>query len=328
MEGFDVYGAGVFATVGVGSGWTSNGGNIVSGDSRNGTFCLSTGGGTNHNSTFGLVNQPRRGLGFAAKCTSLPPGSTRGIGGFTTTSGNYINIGIPSGGSNYALYNGTTLVASLSKIAVAGVYDYIEMDYNAATGAITIRINETEEVLTTSTIVGGDINGLRFGRNSGSVGLPGLFIDDVYVTDNGDLLGDRAVITTFPDADLLNQDWVPNPGPDGFDMLNNVPPTADYVEAVNLGDVSDFDFPALPVTAFQVEAVMISPRWVRTAASVEEATAHVIIAGTPYSLTPVIVPQTTPIWDRFVWGENPATLTQWLPAEIQTGFEAGIERTT
>lgn len=328
MEGFEPLEAGNLSTVGVGYGYTGSSGSgtqINSSDARNGSKCLRISNGSSNYQRFLLSGGTNRGVGCAVKYTGTPAYFEPIVGFFDGSD--WYGVGINTAGV-LCVFDGNSVQDTGTVPLTASVYYYVEFSFNTATGAYTARLNESDDVLTGTMSTAGTISSIQFGyhTNVGGVGTV-RFVDDAYSTSDGSLLGDRTVDYRFPTADGSNQDWTPATGGDGFDMIDNVPvDAADYVEASTAADVSDFDFGAMGVTAYEVEAVMLIANWLRTGATSETARTRVNIGGSNYPGATVTVPQTTATWARQIWDENPDTSVDWVPADVQSSFDAGLER--
>jgi len=80
----------------------------------------------------------------------------------------------------------------------------------------------------------------------------GHFYDDFYVCDatgsvNNNFLGDRRVITIFPNADTADEDFALSTGSDSFALLddNGLDDDTTYVESATVTDRDLFDFESI-----------------------------------------------------------------------------------
>lgn len=165
-------------------------------------------------------------------------------------------------------FAGTLLGDSGSNVLDLNALYHIEMKVglHASTGTVTVRVNGVDWITATAknTISGTSISRLQLLHNAGATGGGGEnhrhYMTDVFVWDgagaqNNDFLGGCNVITLFPSADTADADWTKSTGVVGFSIIDNMPPTADYLEAPNVADLSIFDLTDLPHTSFSVKGV-------------------------------------------------------------------------
>lgn len=149
---------------------------------------------------------------------------------------------------------GTTVLATSGVVMVLNTWTYIEFKVTVAeTGAYELRVNGVLllDDVSEDTRAGATndyANRVRLGGPVGSAGS-GIFYDDLYVCDatgavNNDFLGDRRVITIFPDADTADEDFTASAGTDNFDLVNDngLDDDTTYVESSNPTDRDLYDF--------------------------------------------------------------------------------------
>lgn len=119
-----------------------------------------------------------------------------------------------------------------------------------------------------------DIN-ISNGQISGiyaSEGLNGFrfYLDDFYILDttgpeNNTFLGDRRMRTLLVQTDDAPQEWVSSTGGSAAAILDNVPPTADYIAADGAGDVSKFGLgEQLPFNTSDIAGVVVFGRTMKS----------------------------------------------------------------
>lgn len=330
IEGWEPLATGNVSSIAVGYGYTGSSGSgtqIDGTDFRNGSKCLRLSNGSSNYQRFLFSGGANRGIGFAVKYTGTPA-YFEPFGGLLLASGELINLGINASGV-LCVFDDNSVLQAGTVALTPGVYYYVELSLNASTGAYTARLNVSDDSFSGSTGLGAStITAIEYGYHTNVGGVSTVrFIDDCYSTNDGSLLGDRTADYRFPDADGTAQDWTPATGSDGYAMIDNVPVNgSEYVEATAAADASDFDFGTMGVTAYQVSAVMVLTNWIRTGATSETARPRITVGGSVYNGSTVTVPQTTATWDRQIWDENPDTSSDWTPSDVQSSFDAGLER--
>lgn len=332
IEGWEPLAAGNVGTVATGYGWffsSTSSVTIDGANARNGSKCFNLPSNNARYAQFDLTPANIRTLGFAHKFTGALSASSTGsnaIGGVLTSGGNNVHLRFTSTG-NLQVMVGSTAIDTGTEIYSAGVYYFFEMFVNGSTGAFEVRApNET--ITGNLGISGQTVDSVVMGKTNTAAGAPTQrYYDDIYCNDDGTFFGDCAADYRFPTSDGTAQDWTPASGVDGYAMIDNVPVNgAEYVEATTAADASDFGFSAMGVTAYQVHAVMLAVNWLRTGATAETARTRVNVGGTSYNGAAETVPQTTAEWVRQYWTNNPDTAAPWTPAEVQSTFDAGLER--
>ena len=145
----------------------------------------------------------------------------------------------------------------------AGVYTRYELKVvigGGVSGSFELRVNGVVALavsgINTNAEGTGDCNIMELG---GLGGGQDSFHDDVYCGD--DFAGDIIVVENVPSADGFYTQWTPNPGPDHFDNVNEIPPDSDttYNSSDVVGQIDTFDIPNSGYTPpIQVLAVQTS----------------------------------------------------------------------
>jgi len=169
-----------------------------------------------------------------------------------TTQG--FNVLLNSDGKLSARRGTTTLATTAAAQVVLNTWVYIEMKVSVAeAGSYDIRVNGVSVLSNGSvdTRAGTTNNYGNRVRLYGPVGGAGSghFYDDFYVCDatgsvNNDFLGDRRVVTIFPNADTADEDFALSAGSDSFALLddNGLDDDTTYVESATVTDRDLFDF--------------------------------------------------------------------------------------
>lgn len=274
MDGFDHYGStvsnmmdGLWAEVG-------SGGALSTAQVRTGTRALQIGGGDAR-----LVLPESRtvvGVGMGVFFTSLPTNNTA-FGyefrdnanqphislNWMSTGGIAVRRGNPSGG---------TILEETEPVITAGAWHHVEIriKIDDTDGEIEVRVNgvtvlDLAEIDTSNTA---NVHCAQISFNSGASFQ--YFIDDLFVWDdtgnsNNDFIGDRRVITLFPEEDTAQADWAANTGLP-VDAINEAAPNDEttYIEATAPAQVSEFTLDDLPSDVSLISAVMTLVRMRKT----------------------------------------------------------------
>lgn len=182
------------------------------------------------------------------------------------------------GGIN--VYKASTLLgSSANNVITAGVYYWWEVKLlrNSGTnlGSIEVRINGVSVLTVTGITMAHIIESVTLG-NLGTAGhgnstsrYDDFVIWDTTGTRNNDFLGDRRCPTSFPNADTAEADWTKSTGTSGFALIDNNPPVdAQYIEAQNAGDISEFTKTAVGVATNDIAALVVVGRAAKSDAGV------------------------------------------------------------
>lgn len=175
--------------------------------------------------------------------------------------------------------SGVSLGATASPAVVAEAYQHIEtlVTFDHETGSVEVRVNGVTVLSITGADTVATLNeecsqvALLCGRNFSS-GAPGLDtdIDDYFVYDdsgsfNNTFIGDRRVLTLFPNADTAQEDWVPSTGSDSFAMVDEADPDDDstYLSAaagISPAPVTELELGDLPAGISAISAIQLVHR--------------------------------------------------------------------
>ena len=167
------------------------------------------------------------------------------------------NVQLQSDGKIAARRGTTTLATTAAAHVVLNTWVYIEMKVSVAeAGSYDIQVNGVSVLSNGSvdTRAGTTNNYGNRVRMYGPVGGAGTghFYDDFYVCDatgsvNNNFLGDRRVITIFPNADTADEDFALSTGSDSFALLddNGLDDDTTYVESGTVTDRDLFDFESI-----------------------------------------------------------------------------------
>lgn len=266
--------------------------------------------------------------GFRIRCAAFTAGGTvYGCGIIGTVA---LFLSIDSTGHPILRRGATTIWTAADPVA-AGTYQYLDAVYDRTGGTCLIYLNGTligtvNSITSIGTITTARVGNILLTANSSHTST---YVDDVYFNSGNDRYGEIGVIILAPNADLGGNQWTVNGVASGFQALDNVPENAaQYIEAVNVGDISGFDLPETPLGTFQIFTVVNRYRAQKTDAGAGEMRGFLQIgAGSYAGANRVLVQGTyTSYDDRY--DLNPATGLPWVPADFVANNTAlGYERT-
>lgn len=167
--------------------------------------------------------------------------------------------GVPGG-------TGTVIGSSAPNLLTVGTWFWLEAKLITGTGtaSIEVRLNG-DTILTITGLTVGQVTGYGIGKPSHSgYTISNVKFDDWIVGDT-DFFGERRCVTTFPDADTVEADWTPSSGSSGFAMIDETTPSdADYIEAANPGDISEFEKASIGIGTNDVAGVVVIARALKT----------------------------------------------------------------
>lgn len=348
-DGFDHYGTiarltdGAYAAIGTGV-------TLSTTNPRTGTHCLRTNAGTQNSAAeirrvFGGA-KTTVGIAAAFYIDALPSGNNgTNIFQFRDTANiEQVTIGLQSTGIISVWQrrpNGGTLLGSSASPAVtAAAYNHIEavVFFSNTVGTVEVRVNGvtvvslsgvdtvyTANVEASQVVIGNHIAG-EAGVN------PRMDIDDVFCYDtttsyNNTFIGDRRVLTLFPNANTATADWTAVGAATGYECIDETNPDDDttYITAATVGLESQFGLQNLPAGISVVNAVVMVERARKTEAGtantqVSAVSGASITAGADKPLTEVYT------YRHDVFQTDPASAAPFTPSEVDA-LQFKVERT-
>lgn len=194
-------------------------------------------------------------VGVAIKYASWPANGT--LVAFLDEATLGMNIRVTASGE-IAVYRGSTLLATTSGSGLTlGGWYYVEFRVVcSATGSYELRINGVDKLSNSSvnTKAGTHDYHTAFQLGETVVGITQTHqIDDVYCLDgsgsvNNNFLGNRKVVTIFPDGDVVGYtDFTPSSGTDHYALVdeNPVNDDTDYVASSTPNHTDLWDYAAI-----------------------------------------------------------------------------------
>jgi len=338
-DGFDHYGTstakmldGVYAEVGTSA-------SISTLNPRTGANHLRINGGSGQAATFvrRVLGGAKTtvGLGAVFYLTALPTGNNcqRIFGYSDAANATQLGIVIQSTGTIEAWRgvpgSGTSLGASSSPVVVASAYQHIEavVLFSQTVGTVEVRVNGVT-VLSVSGVdtcntaltecsqvyIGGAANGTQTDKTH--------YIDDLFCYDNtssynNTFIGDRRVLTLFPDANTATADWTAVGAATGYECIDEASPDDDttYITAATTGLVSQFGLQNLPAGISVINAVVMVERARKTEAGTANTQVSIVsgastTAGADKALTEIYT------YRQDVFQIDPASAAPFTPSEV------------
>jgi hypothetical protein len=304
---------------------------------RTGTYCIRQGGGTTASTT-----DLRRvlggakttvGIGGAFYWGALPTdNNTQRLFQFADAANNLQLSVISQSTGVIEVFrgngSGTSLGASATPAVVANAYQHIECVafFSQTVGTVEVRVNG----VTVLSISGVDTcataltecSQVYIGGGCGSTGFSTTDLDDIFCYDNtgsynNTFIGDRRVLTLFPDANTATADWTAVGAASGYLCIDEATPNddTDYITAATVGLVSQFGLQNLPAGISVVNAVVMVERARKTEAGTANTQVSIVsgasnTAGADKPLTEIYT------YRQDVFQTDPATAAPFAPAAV------------
>lgn len=238
---------------------------------------------------------------------------------------------------------GVILSSTASPVITAETYQHIEamVFLSQTVGTVEVRVNGVTVIslsgvdTVASSLVEASqccIGGTNRGAN---VTLPVTDIDDIFCYDdtgsfNNTFIGDRRVLTLFPDANTVQADWTPVGAATGYECIDEANPDGDttYITAGvpgSPGPISEFGIQNLPAGVSAISAVVVVEMARKTEAGIANTQWSVIsgaseTAGADKPMTEIYT------YRQDVFETDPASAAPFTPAEVDA-LLIKVERT-
>lgn len=265
-------------------------------------------------------------IAFAALTSSIA-GMEGNNSFFNLMHNNSVQFGI--GMSNIGtvrLYRGGTIVAeSIPNLVRTNDWHFIEMEYvgHASVGRATLYLDGVKVIDfagNTQAQAPYGFNGLQLSAGNGS----GVFIDDLFITDQPVRVGERRIETLRPNGDV-SKDFTPSDGgTSNFAMLNEPLVSADQsVSATTVGAKDLYNFTNLTTNPASIDAVQLSV-WATKTDSETRQMQTIVKSGTFETTSKSYNLPTNHLDMNRIEVKDPATNAPWTTASvnaIQAGFK-------
>lgn len=273
------------------------------------------------------------GLGMALYIPSLPPGNDEQKIFSWQDTANTIQlvlfmqstgiIEVKRGGS-------VSLGATATPVIVANAFQHIEcvVFFSQTVGTFECRVNgvtvlslsgidtcATANVECSQVNICGSYTGSGFSSTT-------CYVDDLFCYDgtssyNNTFIGDRRVLTLFPNANTATADWTAVGAATGYECIDEADPDEDttYITAATTGLVSQFGLQNLPAGISVINAVVMVERARKTEAGTANTQVSIVsgastTAGADKPLTEVYT------YRQDVFQIDPASAAPFTPAEV------------
>ena len=278
------------------------------------------------------------GLGGAFYWTSLPAGNNVQRVFDFRDAGNFqqIVLYIQSTGTISAYRNTTHLGTTATPVLTANAYQHIEAQilFSQTVGTIEVRVNGVtvlslsgQDTCNTANVECSQVT-LAGGGGSGG----NCYLDDIYAYDNtgsynNSWIGDRRVLTLFPNANTATADWTAVGAATGYECIDEANPNddTDYINATAAGKISQFGLQNTPAGVSAISGVVMIERARKTEAGIGNTKVSIVSgasvsAGADKPLTEIYT------YRQDVFETDPATAAPFTPSGVDS-LQFKVERT-
>lgn len=330
LDGFDHYGLPSPNDLGQqGAPWITTSGSgpmtlvNAAGVPRNGQFCA--GSTNNGGATYPIIGSPTSGsFNFAMRAETINNSFfgvvNPGCGILGASSRLTIRSGSVAG--TFGLYRFNTLIDTGTAPFIAQEWNAFEINYDNATGNYSWYINGQFQGSGTTTPIG-VLTGFMIGAPNSTT----FRVDDCYGRINDVApLGDTVILLAEPITDVAGGNWTIVGGPTGHDILDNIPPDpAQYIEAANNGDISNFGLENVNANIAGVWGVALVHKSLKSSAG-SGSMRLALINGASETLGADNPLTQSLVYYRDTFDLDPDTGAAWTPAGI-AALEASFRRT-
>lgn len=343
-DGFDHYG--VLGTMTDGA-WAEVGATLDATNPRTGSKCIRF----NNLTQGGLIRRvlgaahTTVGVAFAMYTTNLPSANDkeRLLSFHDAANIAQVSIVLQSTGiiavKRGAANSGTLLGDSGTPALTANAYQHVEcvVLFSQTVGTVEVRVNG----VTVVSLSGQDTCATALVECSqvalGAIVGTGSSTMDVYMDDmlcydntgsyNNTFIGDRRVLTLYPNANTATADWTAVGAATGYECIDETNPDEDttYITASTVGMVSEFGLEDLPDGVSVINAVVMVERARKTEAGTANTQVSIVsgastTAGVDKPLTEVYT------YRQDVFQIDPASAAPFTPTEVDA-LKFKVERT-
>lgn len=253
-----------------------------------------------------------------------------------TANGQHVVIWLQSTGTVSAYRGATHLGTSASPVMTANTYQHVECQIliSNTVGTIEVRVNGVtvlslsgQDTCNTANVECSQVS-FAGGTGSGS----NIYLDDIYCYDNtgsynNTWIGDRRVLTLFPNANTATADWTPVGAATGYECIDEANPNddTDYINATAAGKISQFGLQNTPAGVSAISGVVIIERARKTEAGIGNTKVSIVsgastTAGADKPLTEIYT------YRQDVFETDPATAAPFTPSAVDS-LQFKVERT-
>lgn len=345
-DGFDHYGTIGRMSNGAWAEITSVGVQLNTTNPRTGTTCLRvTQNGPSSNIARRVLGGAKTtvGLGMAVWIPNLPPGNNeqKFFSWQDAANATQLVLFLQSTGVLELKRGGNvSLGVTSTPVIVAGAYQHVECIafFSQTVGTFECRVNGVTvlslsgiDTVASSLVECSQVNICGSFTGSGFSSTD-CYVDDVFAYDdtgsyNNTFIGDRRVLTLFPNANTSTADWTPVGAATGYECIDEANPDDDttYITAGTTGLASQFGLQNLPAGISVVSAVVMVERARKTEAGTANTKVSLVsgastAAGADKPLTEVYT------YRQDVFQIDPATAAPFTAAAVDA-LQLKVERT-
>lgn len=160
-----------------------------------------------------------------------------------------------------------SLGVTATPVIVAEAWQHVEcmVTIDNAVGMVEVRVNGVTvlAVADVDTAASANIETSQFAVYYNLTAGTNIYVDDMFCYDNtgsynNSFLGDRRVLTLFPDADTADTDWSVTGAANGYQAIDDATPDGDstYISSATVGDKSGFSYQDLPAGISNIAGVV------------------------------------------------------------------------
>lgn len=337
-DGFDHYGSVANMLNGAWAEIASTGVSLQTSNPRTGTHSMRlTANAGASNIARRVLGAPKTfvGLGMALWIPNLPPGNNEQQVFRWSDNANAVQLILfmQSTGVLELKRGGTvSLGATASPVIVANAYQHVEAiaTFSDTVGTFECRVNGVTVLsltgLDTCATANIECSQVNIAGSFGGSGFSSTtcYVDDLFAYDNvgsynNTFIGDRRVLTLFPDANTATADWTAVGAASGYLCIDEATPNddTDYITASTVGLVSQFGLQNLPAGISVVNGVVMVERARKTEAGTANTQVSIVsgasvAAGADKPLTEVYT------YRQDVFQTDPATAAPFTPAGVDS----------
>lgn len=229
-----------------------------------------------------------------------------------------------------------TLLGTTSGVTIAtNVWYYFEVKatINSSTGAVEIKIDETQRLNLTSQNTQNGANAYAGAMKFRQANVVGPYFDDLYICDtsgskNNDFLGDVRIDILRPNAAGTYTDFTPSAGSNHENVDEAYGPDGDttYNDGANVGDQDSYQMPDLPAPAGTTIYGVKTQGTVRKTDAGAMKCKLLTRAGTTDDLGDEIALSDSFVTHTEIFENNPDDSAAWEDADVNS-MEPGVKIT-
>lgn len=226
-------------------------------------------------------------------------------------------------------FGGNTPAGTSTILIRANGWNHLEAwcGVDASAGFVEVRLNGVTVVnvtgVNTDQSLTGEVSQYATLTNQARGADGPWYFDDAIALDNSgatnnSFIGDKKVLTDFPNADTADVDWLPSSGSTRYQMVDDADPDDDatYDEAGASGDIMGLSYPALDGSVVTVAAVAFLHRSRKTDAGTCIVQQAITGSGSGEAEGAENALTTAYSYYQDLFEVDPTTGLAWAPADV------------